>query len=105
LLGERPNGRPSATARHDLRVEGASIHRRERLTDGRIRVLVSGPGVLSLNGGGFDRYGLVSGNLIALTGLIYLYVALDQFRKGNSAMGMTYAGYAFSNVGLYFLAR
>jgi hypothetical protein len=47
----------------------------------------------------------MSSPLIALTGIIYLYVSLDQFRRGNSAMGMTYAGYAFSNVGLYFLAR
>jgi hypothetical protein len=47
----------------------------------------------------------MSGPLIALTGLIYLYVALDQFRKGNTAMALTYSGYAFSNVGLYLLAR
>lgn len=47
----------------------------------------------------------MSGPLIALTGLIYLYVSLDQFRHGNTAMGLTYAGYAFSNVGLYLLAR
>lgn len=47
----------------------------------------------------------MSSNLIALTGIIYLYVSLDQFRRGNAAMGLTYAGYAFSNVGLYLLAR
>lgn len=47
----------------------------------------------------------MSGNLIAITGLIYLYVAVDQFWKGNSPMGIAYLGYAFSNVGLYLLAK
>lgn len=47
----------------------------------------------------------MSGPLIALTGLIYLYVALDQFRRGNPGMGIAYLGYSFSNVGLYLLAR
>ena len=47
----------------------------------------------------------MSGNLIALTGCIYLYVSLDQFRQGNAGMGIAYLGYAFSNVGLYLLAR
>lgn len=47
----------------------------------------------------------MSGPLIALTGVIYLYVALDQFWRGNAGMGIAYLGYAFSNVGLYLLAR
>jgi len=47
----------------------------------------------------------MSGPLIALTGLIYAYVAADQFWRGNTAMGIAYCGYAFSNVGLYLLAR
>ena len=47
----------------------------------------------------------MSGPLIALTGLIYLYVSVDQFRRGNAGMGVAYLGYAFSNVGLYVLAR
>jgi hypothetical protein len=47
----------------------------------------------------------MSGSLIALTGLIYAYVALEQFWRGNHAMGTVYCGYAFSNVGLYLLAR
>lgn len=46
----------------------------------------------------------MSGPLIILTGLIYAYVSLEQGIKGNSGMCMAYAGYAFSNVGLYFLA-
>jgi len=43
--------------------------------------------------------------LIALTGLIYAYIAVEQFMKGNPNMAIVYAGYAFSNVGLYLLAK
>jgi hypothetical protein len=43
--------------------------------------------------------------LIILTGAIYAYVALEQGMKGNTGMAMAYAGYAFSNIGLWILAR
>ena len=43
--------------------------------------------------------------LIILTGAIYAYVALEQGMKGNMSMAMVYAGYAFSNIGLFLLAR
>jgi hypothetical protein len=43
----------------------------------------------------------MSGWLIGLTGLIYTYVFIDQLFKGNMGMGLAYAGYAFSNIGLY----
>jgi hypothetical protein len=46
----------------------------------------------------------MSGWLIAFTGLIYLYVALEQAYKGNSGMFIAYTGYAFANIGLYMLA-
>jgi len=47
----------------------------------------------------------MSGYLIAITGLIYLGVSLEQFLKyHNIAMGIVYFGYAFSNVGLYYMA-
>lgn len=42
--------------------------------------------------------------LIAFTGLVYLYVALEQGFKGNIGMMIAYTGYAFANVGLYMLA-
>jgi hypothetical protein len=42
--------------------------------------------------------------LIALTGLVYLYVALEQGYKGNIGMSIAYTGYAFANIGLYMLA-
>ncbi|UOF80855.1 hypothetical protein [Caudoviricetes sp.] len=47
----------------------------------------------------------MSGWLIILTGAIYAYVALEQGMKGNIGMAMAYAGYAFSNIGLWMLAR
>jgi hypothetical protein len=47
----------------------------------------------------------VSTWLIALTGLIYLWVAVEQLWIGHHYMGIVYAGYAFSNVGLYFMAK
>ena len=46
----------------------------------------------------------MSGWLIAVTGLIYFYVSLEQLSKGNNGMCITYLGYAFSNIGLYLLA-
>lgn len=46
----------------------------------------------------------MSGWLILLTGGIYIYVSFEQGYKGNIGMSMAYAGYAFSNIGLYMLA-
>ena len=42
--------------------------------------------------------------LIIVTGLIYLYIGIEQTLKGNIPMGITYACYAGANVGLYMLA-
>lgn len=47
----------------------------------------------------------MAGWLIILTGLIYLFVSVDLFLKGNAGLGIAYAGYAFSNVGLWMLAK
>lgn len=47
----------------------------------------------------------MSGWLIALTGCVYAYVAFEQGMKGNAGMSVAYAGYAFSNIGLYLLAK
>ncbi len=47
----------------------------------------------------------MSGHLIILTGLIYAYVAAEQAMRGNWPMAATYAGYSFSNVGLFLMAR
>ena len=47
----------------------------------------------------------MSGWLIALTGIIYLGVAIEQGIKGNIPMVICYLGYAFANVGLYYMAK
>jgi hypothetical protein len=47
----------------------------------------------------------MSGWLIAVTGLIYAYVAVEQAAKGSWPMAICYAGYAFANIGLYYLAK
>jgi hypothetical protein len=46
----------------------------------------------------------MSGWLIALTGVIYLCVALEQLYKGNTPMFICYIGYAIGNIGLYRMA-
>ena len=43
--------------------------------------------------------------LIAAVGLVYASISVDNFLKGNASMGIVFAGYAFSNVGLYLLAK
>jgi len=42
--------------------------------------------------------------LIAATGIAYLLVSIEQFYKGNVNTGVVWAGYAFSQVGLWRLA-
>jgi uncharacterized membrane protein len=46
----------------------------------------------------------MSGPLIALTGLVYAWVAAEQFWRGNYGMATAYSGYAFANVGMWMLA-
>lgn len=46
----------------------------------------------------------MSGWLIAVTGLIYAYVAAEQGYRGNPGLAIAYAGYAFANIGLYMVA-
>ena len=43
--------------------------------------------------------------LIALTGVIYVWVAGDLARHGKHGLAIAYAGYAAANVGLYMAAR
>jgi hypothetical protein len=47
----------------------------------------------------------VSSWLIIFTGLIYAYIGIEQGAKGNLPMAVVYTGYAFSNIGLYLMAR
>lgn len=39
--------------------------------------------------------------LVALTGAIYLYIAVEQGWKGSWPMATVYLGYALANVGLF----
>lgn len=43
----------------------------------------------------------MSAPLIIIVGLVYAYIAADQYFRGNVAMSIVYAGYAFSNIGLF----
>jgi hypothetical protein len=43
--------------------------------------------------------------LIAITGVIYAWVACDLAWRGRYDLALAYAGYAVSNVGLYYAAR
>lgn len=44
--------------------------------------------------------------LIIITGLIYAYIACEQLIVSkNVPMFIVYSGYAFSNVGLWWLAK
>jgi hypothetical protein len=43
--------------------------------------------------------------MIGAVGVVYAYISVEQFIKGNPAMGACFAGYAFANAGLLFLAK
>lgn len=38
--------------------------------------------------------------LVALMGMVYFYIALEQFYKGSMGTGIMFLGYAIGNVGL-----
>jgi hypothetical protein len=46
----------------------------------------------------------MSGTLIIMTGVIYLYVSFEQAMHGNLAMSITYGAYAVANAGLWMMA-
>ncbi len=43
--------------------------------------------------------------LIAVVGLVYAGIGVMQALKGNTSMAVVFTGYAFSNIGLYLLAK
>ena len=43
--------------------------------------------------------------LIALTGVIYVWVAADLVWHGKHGLAIAYAGYAAANIGLYLAAK
>jgi len=46
----------------------------------------------------------MSSNLIILTGLIYAYICIESFWKGNAGLAWMYFGYAVANYGAYLMA-
>lgn len=48
---------------------------------------------------------MMSPALVAFVGVIYAYIAAEQFYLGNPSMGVVYFGYSFSNIGLWILVR
>lgn len=47
---------------------------------------------------------IMGGGLILIVMLIYAWVAIIEFMKGNYGMTIVFAGYAFSNIGLAWMA-
>ena len=45
----------------------------------------------------------MSQGLIIAVGLIYLGVSIDQFLEDKIALSIMYFGYAFANIGAYYL--
>lgn len=43
--------------------------------------------------------------LILIVMVIYAVIAVDLWRTGNAAMAVVFAGYAFSNIGLWAASR
>lgn len=43
--------------------------------------------------------------LILIVGAIYSYIAIDLFWTGKSGLALAFAGYAVSNIGLFFAAK
>lgn len=43
--------------------------------------------------------------LILFVGAIYLFVALDQYRKGSPGMALAWLGYSLANCGLAMAAK
>ncbi len=48
---------------------------------------------------------MMSPGLVLFVGAVYAYIAAEQFYLDNAAMGVVYAGYSFSNVGLWWLVK
>lgn len=47
----------------------------------------------------------MSAALIAFVGLVYAYISAEQFIWGDPWLGTVFAGYSFSNIGLWMLAK
>jgi hypothetical protein len=48
---------------------------------------------------------MMSAGLVAFVGILYAYIAIEQFYLENPAVGVMYLGYAGANVGAWFLVK
>jgi TM2 domain-containing membrane protein YozV len=48
---------------------------------------------------------MMSPALVAFVGVIYGYIAVEQFYLENPGMGICYFGYAVANIGMWFLVK
>lgn len=51
------------------------------------------------------RLAVMSAGLVLFIGVVYAYIAAEQFYLENPAVGVMYLGYAASNGGIYFLVK
>lgn len=47
----------------------------------------------------------MSGEMILLVSAAYLYVAFQQYRKGDIGLGIAFFGYAISNLGMFIKSK
>lgn len=47
----------------------------------------------------------MSHTLIAAIGVAYIWIAVDQYLKGQGGVALMFAGYAISQIGIYWQAR
>jgi hypothetical protein len=47
----------------------------------------------------------MSGPLIIVVTAIYSWIAFEQYTKGNIPVAIMYAGYAFSNIGMFMVTK
>ena len=48
---------------------------------------------------------VMSPALVAGIGIVYAYIAIEQFYLDNPPMGICYLGYAVANIGMWFLVK
>lgn len=47
----------------------------------------------------------MSGPLMLIVGVVYAYIAAEQYWRGNPGIALAFFGYAISNIGLSFTAK
>lgn len=47
----------------------------------------------------------MSGGMIITVSAMYLYVAFEQYKKGDTGLGIAFFGYALSNLGMFLKSQ